>query len=425
MIGNNGNDLFQDLVPEDAPGAPGDTVLAGSGDDTIVGSAADDSLFGEDGNDSIGGGGGDDLIDGGDGNDTAMGDDGDDTVNGGFGLDSLFGNDGSDVFLNADGEADSVDGGDGINEAQDEAAQTDTFANIDDFFDLLDMTLAAPIPAAGPAPAPPVTTPVVTLSAGGTLSVVATDSADTIDLSAVAGGGISVTIKGKYQKTFAGVRRIAVSGLDGNDTVSLNNVTLPATIGGDAGDDSLTGGAGPDSILGGDGNDTLRGADGTDILDGGAGADLISGGRGASDRVTYASRRLSVAVSLDGVANDGQKNEGDNVLADVEDIFGGRGNDILVGSSSRNLLAGGLGSDTLIGNTNTTPATGDNFDAAPSSGVDAPDKIYGTPGNDFFKMRDGGDDYYFKGGGKLDQAGDRDPSDIAVASSQELDAIVF
>ena len=61
----------------------------------------------------------------------------------------------------------------------------------------------------------------------------------------------------------------------------------------------LIGGAGPDSILGGDGNDTLRGADGTDILDGGAGADLISGGRGASDRVTYASRRLSVAVCLD------------------------------------------------------------------------------------------------------------------------------
>src|SRR5207237_3424652 len=138
--------------------------------------------------------------------------------------------------------------------------------------------------------------------AGGTLSVVATDSDDTIDLKAVA-GGVSVNINGKSQGIFS-ARRITVGGLAGNDTVNLSSVTFPATISGDAGDDSLVGGAGPDSILGGDGNDTLRGSDGTDILDGGAGADLISGGRGASDRVTYASRRLSVAVSLDGRAND-------------------------------------------------------------------------------------------------------------------------
>jgi len=75
-----------------------------------------------------------------------------------------------------------------------------------------------------------------------------------------------------------------------------------------------------------------------------------------------------------------------------------------------------------VGNANSKAGSGDRFDAAPS-GVDGSDKIYGTPGNDFFKMRDSSIDYYLKGGGKLDQAGDRDLSDVSVNTSKELDAI--
>ncbi len=81
---------------------------------------------------------------------------------------------------------------------------------------------------------------------------------------------------------------------------------------GGAGNDTLAGGWGRDALRGGDGDDSLLG-DGlkpfADAIDGGAGRDTI-----VNDWVNDHSN-APIAVTLDGVANDGLAGEGDNVVA--------------------------------------------------------------------------------------------------------------
>jgi Ca2+-binding RTX toxin-like protein len=116
---------------------------------------------------------------------------------------------------------------------------------------------------------------------------------------------------------------------------------------GGGGNDVLDGGPGNDTLLGGTGNDQLIGGPGNDFLDGGLGADVIDGGDG-TDTVDYSNRTQSVSVTPDGIANDGQAGEGDNVV-NVESINGGSGNDYLVGSPGNGVINGGPGNDTLVG----------------------------------------------------------------------------
>jgi len=120
-------------------------------------------------------------------------------------------------------------------------------------------------------------------------------------------------------------------------------------ISGAAGGERLDGRAGADTLSGRAGNDTLNGNDGNDSLDGGTGADIISGGPGA-DTATYATRTVGVSVDIDGVADDGEPAEGDNVKTDVENLTGGAGPDRLTGNpATGNTLKGGNGADILSG----------------------------------------------------------------------------
>src|SRR5438046_1986255 len=57
----------------------------------------------------------------------------------------------------------------------------------------------------------------------------------------------------------------------------------------------------------------------------------------------------AVNVTLNGVADDGQERERDNVGATVETIIGGAGNDTLAAGSTDAKLIGGGGNDTLTG----------------------------------------------------------------------------
>jgi len=67
----------------------------------------------------------------------------------------------------------------------------------------------------------------------------------------------------------------------GGDSVAIaKNVSIPVTMRGGAGDDSLLGGAGPDKLLGGVGDDRLVGWRGDDLLYGGPGRDTLLGGPG-------------------------------------------------------------------------------------------------------------------------------------------------
>jgi Ca2+-binding RTX toxin-like protein len=92
-------------------------------------------------------------------------------------------------------------------------------------------------------------------------------------------GGAVAVIGGT--PTVANTALIRVTGLGGNDTITLNEASgaLPAAnLFGGAGNDVLTGGAGNDQLFGEGGNDTLLGKGGFDLLFGGAANDTLTGG---------------------------------------------------------------------------------------------------------------------------------------------------
>ena len=175
-----------------------------------------------------------------------------------------------------------------------------------------------------------------------TLAVDGTSGSDRISVDVSADrAALLVTVNGvTTTRPRSGVTRIVLRGLGGNDSLKVAaGVAVDATVDGGAGHDTLRGGAGDDTLLGGDGND---------VLDGRGGADLCRGGAG-TDTADYTARRRAVRVGIGTAADDGEAGEGDNVWNDVENVWGGRGNDTLRGSSANNRLVGGGGNDVLVG----------------------------------------------------------------------------
>jgi Ca2+-binding RTX toxin-like protein len=186
-------------------------------------------------------------------------------------------------------------------------------------------------------------------------------------------------------------------------------------LSGGVGNDVLTGGHGDDRIDGGAGNDVLYGDDlnvarnGSDLLVGGTGndrldagdlshdlttgrasADTFVGGAGF-DIVTYERRTAPVAVTVDGAPGDGASGEGDNVIADVEQVNGGSAADTLVGNAFTNTFRGGGGNDTLIGEGNSDVLRGDDGDDMLFALDGAVDVVDGGPASDCAESDDGMD----------------------------------
>ncbi|MFF0110755.1 calcium-binding protein [Streptomyces hirsutus] len=178
-------------------------------------------------------------------------------------------------------------------------------------------------------------------------AILISDSGDT--LSPAPGSGCARLPGALLWCATAGIYRVSVNAGDRNDTIT-NHVSIPVSLNGGAGDDTINAGAGRglNHLWGGRGNDTLNGSPNTDWLDGGTGADILNGGAG-TDRATYSERAARVVVDLDNVADDGVAGEHDNVKADVEEIVGGSENDILTGSNRANRLYGLNGNDVLNG----------------------------------------------------------------------------
>jgi Ca2+-binding RTX toxin-like protein len=107
-----------------------ENVIGSQGADLITGSDADNVIDGQAGDDTIFGGIGDDALFGGEGNDSLEGEGGFDQLTGEAGNDTLNGGDDDDQFFNADGEADTLDGGAGDNDTQEEDA-LDTSVNVE------------------------------------------------------------------------------------------------------------------------------------------------------------------------------------------------------------------------------------------------------------------------------------------------------
>jgi Ca2+-binding RTX toxin-like protein len=280
---------------------------------TLTGTAGVDVIAGLGGNDTISGLGGNDVICGGPGNDTIRGGPGKGNIDGEDGDDKIYGDAGDDA-LAGDAGADWLDGG----------------ADADDVF-------------------------------GGTGNDVISEGAGPNGKDALFGGADvdEVTYGLRYTRVVVTVDGLANDGgLNEQDNVALN---VERVRGGFAGDlltgstsaDELFGNGGNDTLIGLGGNDLLAGGEGGDTLDGGLGADTLLGGNGI-DTASWADRLRRVVVDVDGVADDGDpadpaSGEGDNVLADVENLAGGAGDDSLAGNGGINRLTGNGGADTLSG----------------------------------------------------------------------------
>lgn len=160
------------------------------------------------------------------------------------------------------------------------------------------------------------------------------------------------------------------------------------TLNGEEGHDFLRGTTSDDAIYGGPGNDVLQGEGGQDNLRGDEGADTMDGGTG-SDQVDYANRTEPLNITLEGWSNDGAVDEQDLISTSVENVHGGSGNDVIVGSDADNAVFGGGGADQITG--------GEGHDNL--HGNDGDDTIHGNAGNDSIYAGDGADSVWAGTGG--------------------------
>ncbi len=358
LFGDAGDDSIVDL------GGALNELSGGSGDDTlsVAGTTGANTLFGGTGNDLLTGGLGASLLFGDRDNDTLVGGRSADILDGGGNLDTAdYSNETTALTVVLDAAGNGQTTGAGIG--------TDTLIGIENII-------------GGSGGDSIVSTAGTTANrfegGGGNDTLRGGGGADTLD-----GGGDSDTADytnetaaltvvldaaGNGQTTGAGI---------GTDTlVHIENV-----IGGAGGDSIVStagstanrfeGGGGRDTLIGGGGNDTLDGGAGYDSILGGEGADLItdssSGGRlfgeGGDDTiaVTLAGAHFGLPTSVSGGSgNDlitatgtGTEASGGRVSAEMS---GDEGNDTLVASDANDSsffggddLYGGAGDDSLVG----------------------------------------------------------------------------
>ncbi len=306
--------------------------------DTLIGTEEADQIFGGDDADFIIGGGGNDELHGENGNDTIYNDAGDDMVFGGAGNDILFGGSGADM----------IDGGTGSS----------------DLVDYIDSPAAVNVTLG--------LTGMGGFAEGDTLLNVE-NLRGSIFNDVLSGDALENTINGDMGDD-------EIFGLDGADTLR-----------GDQGNDRLHGGNGQDRIEGGEGEDELFGNAGNDFLASGPGADLIDGGAG-NDFALYTQSPVGIRIALDGMPGTGGYAEGD-VLVNIENIRGGRFQDVLTGDDSDNILQAGDGVDQLFGLGGQDQLEGGQGNDLMHGGDDD-DIVHGGDGNDFITGGNGDDIVY-------------------------------
>ena len=209
-------------------------------------------------------------------------------------LDPTFGNDGQFAFAPPSTGPDfaySVDldttGDGGVVLTALGAVDPDGFTLEPDLYKIAGPVVVVP-------PTPPTPAPVVPYTiTDGVLTYNGTSGNDVVTLGKSAAGTLVLTINGVPYPITTTITGVAINGGAGNDLIKVSNaITIPATLTGGAGNDTLRGGGGNDVLLGGDGDDALIGRDGQDFLLGGTGRDLLIGN-------TAADILLSGTTSLD------------------------------------------------------------------------------------------------------------------------------
>jgi hypothetical protein len=287
----------------------------------------------------------------------------------------------------------------------------------------------------GLAAAAAVLVPATSAQAAGTLSY----QGDTLNWTAV-DAGQTVMLDGDYGSkvrfTGADVRGALPSGCTTDEWGNTVECSVPAggvvMTGGAAVDSFFTGSAVPAGItvtmIGGGGNDALkddnrdgrtvlRGGDGNDTLRGGAGNDTVSGdgfadpgtdvidGGDGVDTIEEWTQPSSdynpaIALSFDGVANDGRPGENDNVTG-FENVVS-HANGTFVGSDAPEKFTVWAnianGSSTISGNGGDDQLTGMDYDDTMDGGAGA-DRIEGGIGHDTITGGTGKDTLFGEGDG--------------------------
>ena len=126
------------------------------------------------------------------------------------------------------------------------------------------------------------------------------------------------------------------------------DVDLGSLTGRDGGDDIITGSSASDIIYGQEGDDTIYGGSGHDTLYGGTGGDLLMGDDKpeslAADTVADI-KALGTDAALDAFIDSVENPDADG----NDQLFGGVGNDVLLGMGGDDYLDGGAGEDAIFG----------------------------------------------------------------------------
>lgn len=305
------------------------------GDDILVGTADADTILGLGGDDTLQGGDGDDLLMGGAGHNTLNGGAGDDTVS--YADQApvlpLF----SFLMINLQSQSTSIIGPSG--------SAVDTLVSIEN----------------------------------------ATGSASADWLVGTTGDNVLIGGAGDDHIDSWGGTDV-LDGGDGNDALNTVSMLLPTPVGPATTGSLMIGGDGNDSLQSGYSNDTMLGGAGDDVLgiedyattrvvDGGSGVDMLYfGSAGFSAGVVLDLNKAGPQLIAPGVVV---------TVANIENVSGSNGADIIVGDASANQLRGNSGADTLFGgggNDQISGGDGDDYLA----GGQGQDQLRGDTGSDTF-----------------------------------------
>ena len=156
------------------------------------------------------------------------------------------------------------------------------------------------------------------------------------------------------------------------------------------GNDTLFGGGGHDFLLGHDGDDSIYGGTGRDVIRGGDGADLLDGGS-EDDWIQY--HDASAGVALDLTVGTGTVGDAaGDVFVSIENVRATDFDDVITGSSARNILYGQDGDDLITGAGGNDVIYGQGG-ADTLIGDSAQDTLYGGAGADVIDDGAGGSDW--------------------------------
>lgn len=214
-----------------------------------------------------------------------------------------------------------------------------------------------------------------------------------------------------FRSPVEGLRGIAVNLGPESDRIHASNITIPLTVHGGAGNDTILGGGWTDSLAGDEGDDSIIGGGGRDTLSGGLGDDELDGGNSVDTLMEVGDvNYLLTSATLTGLGTD--------KLAGFEIAYltGGNSNNLIDASGAGIPVGinGGMGADSLLGSNfadTLNAGTGDDV----LSGLGGRDLMMGGVGNDV--LDGGGSDDTLDGGAGVDTVRRRNDLNFVVTNS--------